>query len=459
MSYRSYFEGKKITIMGLGLLGRGVGVTRFLCEQGAELLVTDLKTEEKLEDSLKELESLSGITYVLGQHRLEDFRDCDMVIKAAGVPLDSPYIEEAKMHGIPVKMDASLFLEYAPPGVRSIGITGTRGKSTVTHALYHALRRIRENRMFKQGALGGDTFGRIFIGGNVKGHATLPLLDDVVSGDIVILELDSWQLQGFGDAHISPSIAIFTNFYEDHQNYYSSMKEYFEDKAHIFSHQKPGDYAVLGVQMTPFIKQYGYTYPQDYCVTDSDDIPELWEFKILGEHNRYNMACVKAVLEYLECTESEIQDALESFGGVEGRLELLREVHGVAIYNDNNATSPDAVIAGLNTLGGENNIVLIMGGTDKGVDMSRVIELIPRFCKSVILYPGSGTDTIRERLQSISTVRILEGIDLKECVEKAFNECVPGDTLLFSPAFSSFGNEYKNEYDRNDKFVALVKAL
>ena len=138
MDAAAHFRGKKITIMGLGLLGRGVGDARYLAECGAELIVTDLKSREVLASSVAELESFSNIQFVLGEHRLEDFRDRDLILKAAGVPLDSIYVAEARMHAIPVRMSADLFAEIS--GIPCVGITGTRGKSTVTHMVYTILK-------------------------------------------------------------------------------------------------------------------------------------------------------------------------------------------------------------------------------------------------------------------------------------------------------------------------------
>ena len=117
--------------MGLGLLGRGVGDIKFLAEAGADLIVTDLKTQEVLQESLDILKDYKNIKYVLGEHCLEDFRHRDFILKAAGVPLDSIYIAEAQKNWIPIKMSASWFAELAK-GVKIVGITGTRGKSTAT---------------------------------------------------------------------------------------------------------------------------------------------------------------------------------------------------------------------------------------------------------------------------------------------------------------------------------------
>src|SRR6185295_7847351 len=113
MDASTHFRGKRITVMGLGLLGRGVGDARYLAECGAELIVTDLKSPEELSESVAKLKSFSNITFVLGEHRQEDFRDRDLIFKAAGVPLDSPYIAEAKKNGIPVRMSADLFAEIS----------------------------------------------------------------------------------------------------------------------------------------------------------------------------------------------------------------------------------------------------------------------------------------------------------------------------------------------------------
>jgi len=128
--YKKFFKNKRITVMGLGILGRGLGCTKFLAECGAILIVTDLKTEKELTVSLRKLKKFKNIEFVLGRHRLKDFRNKDMIIKSAGVPFNSIYIKEAKKNKIPIEMDVSLFAKYASE-VILIGVTGTRGKSMV----------------------------------------------------------------------------------------------------------------------------------------------------------------------------------------------------------------------------------------------------------------------------------------------------------------------------------------
>jgi len=231
--YKEFFKGKRITILGLGLLGRGLGDVIFLAECGADLIVTDLKSEKELEPSLKKLRRFKNIRYTLGRHDPADFRGRDFILKAAGVPLDSQFIAEARKENTPVEMDASLFIKLAPP-INFIGITGTRGKTTTTLLIFEILKAAEK---------------KVYLGGNIKDAATLPLLAKVKKGDYIVAELDSWQLQGFHDSKISPNVAVFTTFFDDHLIYYKGDSEkYFRDKEAIFRYQKSGDTLIAGEQ-------------------------------------------------------------------------------------------------------------------------------------------------------------------------------------------------------------------
>src|SRR3989344_1971829 len=222
--YATPFKGKRITILGLGLLGRGVGDVAFLAKCGAKVLVTDKKNGSELAASVEKLKHYSNVQFKLGGHGPEDFKHCDMVLKAAGVRLDSPEVAVAREAGIQIAMATALFAKYAAEaGVTIVGVTGTRGKSTITHMLYHCLveadKHLDLNRA--KGAVGRTIRQRrIVLGGNVRGLSTLALLPEVKAGDIAVLELDSWQLQGFGELNISPHVAVFSNLMPDHQNYY-----------------------------------------------------------------------------------------------------------------------------------------------------------------------------------------------------------------------------------------------
>ena len=439
MDVSSHFRDKRVTVMGLGLLGRGVGDARFLAECGAELIVTDLKTHEQLADSVAQLEAFSNITFVLGEHRLEDFKNRDFILKAAGVPLDSLYIAEAKKNDIPVRMSADLFAEIS--GIPIIGVTGTRGKSTVTHMVHTILK---------------EAGKKVVLGGNVRGISTLALLEEVTPQHLAVLELDSWQLQGFSEMRLSPHIAVFTTLYPDHRNYYkNNLETYLADKANIFLYQTEEDIFILGKQCAPtIIDRYGEMIESKTLVVDETKLPDTWTLVIPGLHNRYNAALALAAARAQGIDDAISRKALESFTGVPGRLECVREVNGVKVYNDTTATTPEATLAALRALDtSAKNLVLIMGGADKDLDMNTLLYEIPNYTKRVILLSGTGTSRVLEFLPGASVFD-----DLAKAVHEAFVGAVPGDTILFSPAFASFGM-FKNEYDRGDQFNAIVRAL
>ena len=430
------FEAKKITLLGLGLLGRGAGDAEFLAECGARLLVTDKKSETELAENVARLKKFPNVEFHLGGHRIEDFTSADLVIKAAGVPLDSPEIAAARKAGVQVAMSTALFAKSAMEiGARIVGVTGTRGKSTVSQMIFHSL------------PLAGK---KVLLGGNVRGVSTLAMLPDVTPETIVVLELDSWQLQGFGDLKISPHISIFTNLMPDHQNYYPDMQAYFSDKANIFRFQNSGDSLFVGESIFEKIEA---AQPK-VAPRIPDSIPADWKLKIIGAHNRENASLAAAALRPLGLSEKEIRDGIESFEAVEGRLQFVREVNGVKIYNDNNATTPEATIAALRALDqGKQNIHLIAGGSDKGLDLSELVGEIERTCEDIYLLGGTGTVRLQKELPAAKIFSSLE-----DAFEAAIASTDEGDIILFSPAFASFGM-FRNEYERGDEFLRLVRAL
>jgi UDP-N-acetylmuramoylalanine--D-glutamate ligase len=174
-----------------------------------------------------------------------------------------------------------------------------------------------------------------------------------------------------------------------------------------------------------------------------------------GEHNRLNAAVAAAVARVLSVEEPLLREALESFVGVPGRLELVREVGGIKMYNDTTSTVPDATVAALGAIGNadKKNVVLIMGGSDKGLDMQPVVAAAQRYAKAVFLLDGTGTNRIKNEFPAAPVYTSME-----EAVRAAYERCGTGDALLLSPAFASFGM-FQNEYERGDQFDAAVKNL
>jgi len=442
-NYKEYFKNKRIIMMGLGLLGRGIGVAKFLAKHGANLLITDLKTEQQLASSLKQLKKFKNIKYILGQHRLEDFYQADMLIKVANVPLDSIYLAEARKNNIPIEMDASLFAKFT--NAKIIGITGTRGKSTVTQMIYGGLK-----KYYKK--------GNVFLGGNVRGLATLPLLEKVKDNDIIVLELDSWQLQGFGEAKISPHIAVFTTFMNDHMNYYKNdMQKYFDDKAEIFKHQTENDFLIIGEQaLLEIKKRFSYNKIKSKTTVVNEDKIRNLKTKLIGEHNKTNIALAVEVFKIMKLNQKQIKQTIATYPGEPGRLQMILKKNGITYYNDSNATTPDACIAALNSLDkNEKNIILICGGADKELKFNDMLRVIARTVKNVVLFKGTATDKILSVLPKNFPQHVVVD-SMAKAIQEARNFAKRGDIILLSPGAASFG-VFKNEYDRSDQFVKYAK--
>jgi UDP-N-acetylmuramoylalanine--D-glutamate ligase len=476
------FQNKKITVMGLGLLGRGIGVVKYLVSKGARVTVTDLKNAQALEASVDEINKFyrkfqisnsksqnqnlkSQIPnpkfqispkiykprFVLGGHRMSDFKNADMVFKAAGVPLDSPYISAAKKSGVPIFMDDALFAYEAPCQI--IGITGTRGKTTTSTLVAEITK---------------ATGKKVYLAGNIPGTATLPLLDKVKKDDLVVLELSSWQLQGWRDLKISPNIAVVTNIYADHMNYYKNdMKKYVYDKEAIFENQGKDDFLVLN-KNCPWCQKFAKKAKGKVVWFSKKDVPAKWKLKILGEHNLENIAAAMAVGKIFGLNEARIKEVVENFSGVPGRTEFVAEIGGVKYYNDTTATMPEATIAALEAFAPlatkklknqktEKHVILIAGGADKNLEFSDLAKAIKKYTKAVVLLNGTATPKLNYKLQITNyKFPVIIANSMKEAVKEARQLAQRGDIVLLSPAAASFGM-FKNEFDRGEQFLKEVK--
>jgi UDP-N-acetylmuramoylalanine--D-glutamate ligase len=433
-TWARFFKDKTVTLMGLGLLGRGVGDAAFLARHCKKVFVTDAKSAEELRVSLDALRDFNNIDFVLGGHDEKNFSGVDFVVKGAGVRLDNPYIAHARKNGVPVYMSTALFAHLSP--LRLIGVTGTRGKTTTACMIAEALKQAGE---------------KVLLGGNIRGVSTLAFLPEAHVYDLAVLELDSWQLQGFDDLKISPAIGVFTTFYPDHMNYYDGdMDRYWQDKAAIFRHQKPGDALALSAQVEAIAAAKNEPRAGRWIV--AQPLPPAFAMKIPGPHNRLNAGLAKAALTLAGLDETTADKALHGFSGVEGRLQFVGAWEGRAIYNDNNATTQEATLAALASFP-PHATVLIFGGADKGLPIGGMLDYIVANDIRCVAIKGTGSDRVLQTLPQTGVAATMQ-----EAVRMAAELSKPGDTIILSPAFASFG-VFKNEYDRNDQFMAEARKL
>ena len=464
------FKGKRVTVFGLGLNDGGVGTVRYLAAEGArEIVVTDIKKREELESSVKKLSILKNITFVLGQHRPEDFSRVDMVVKNPVVPWTNEYVKLAEKAGVPVEMDSSLF--FASVRNPIIGVTGSKGKTSTASMLAHLLR----------------SAGTPVLPVGVSQTPVLGLLGTVRPNETIVFELSSWRLSALGRKKVSPKLAVVTNIFPDHLNYYKTMAAYVRDKKYIYEFQKKGDAVVLNADNDAtramaedapgrvlFFSAKGDLRGRDgaffrdggaYLLMDGKET-ELFSFddmKIPGEHTREDMLAAALAAVVSGVPAAKIRDGVRTFKGVPHRLELVAEKKGVTYWNDTAATIPEAAISALRAFAGK-SIILLAGGSDKNLSFGAFAGEILERVKAAAFFEGSATEALKRELckripdEEKGDCRFEEVTTMGKAVELASRGAKPGDVVLLSPGAASFGL-FKNEFDRGNQFREAVLAL
>jgi UDP-N-acetylmuramoylalanine--D-glutamate ligase len=455
-------KGKKVTVMGLGLHGGGVGTISFLAKAGANVLVTDIKTKEELINPLEKLKGLKNVKYVFGQHRSEDFTNADLIIKTPQVSWNNQHIKLALSKNIPVEVDASLFFKFCHNPI--IGITGTKGKTTTASLIYDIL----------------EEAGKTPIKVGVSQVSVLDKLKKIKKDSIIVFELSSWRLASLGREKLSPQIAVWTNFYPDHLNYYKDMESYKRDKRYILAYQKSTDQAVINwdqetlKSLEPEIKanltkfsilnelngQSIYLKENSIFWNDGEEIKKIIdvnEIKIKGRHNLGNVLAACGVALLLGVKKEKIKEVVSNFKGIAHRLELVREIKGVKYYNDTSATTPESAIAGIESF--SEPLILIAGGSDKKLDLSNLAETIAKKSKEIIFLKGIATNNIIDKLKKRGLRKNFPIVDsMEQAVILAEELADRGDVVLLSPGAASFGL-FKSEFDRGNKFKEAVRNL
>lgn len=462
--------------MGLGLYkdGSGISAARFLIGQGAKLVVTDLKTREQLASQIKRLGRLaSQAEFVLGRHREKDFKNTDLIVKNPGVPNTSKYLKIARKNKIPIETDISLFFQMVDKK-RIIGITGTRGKSTTTSLIYEIIKFGYRNSV---------------LGGNIT-QSPLAQMKEVKKDGPIVLELSSWMLESLAPHKISSHISVLTNIYPDHLNTYKGMKDYVAAKENIYKWQNPQDYIVLN-RDNSYTKKIGPKVPsqrfwfslkefkgENGCFVKNQaiwfrrdgqeqKILTIKDIKILGQHNIANVLAAVCVGMIFNVSPDRIKKVVKNFKGIASRLEFLRELKGVKYYNDTTSTTPEATMAALAALSGRQvqspkskvqSLILIAGGSDKGLDFKTLIKQIKKHCKAVVLLKGNGTERLKKLLITNYSLPITLSDNMTDAVGVAKSLAKKRDTILMSPACASFGM-FVNEFDRGDKFRKIISKL
>ncbi|HIE26789.1 TPA: UDP-N-acetylmuramoyl-L-alanine--D-glutamate ligase [Candidatus Poribacteria bacterium] len=478
------FHDKNVSVIGLAR--SGVALAKLLDDLGARVLVSDLKKEDELRRSLAELQG-RDIQYVLGGHHERCIEKADLIVVSPAVPLDIPLLKAAKALGIPIV--GELEIAYRLCKAPIVAVTGTKGKSTTTTLIGDILGKARGS-VLERGE-GKLSYNNVYVAGNI-GIALSLKIQEITSEDIVVAEVSSFQLEGTEQFH--PIVSVILNISKDHLDRHKTMERYVEAKKRIFLNQTEKDYIVLnaddalvksfanetaakpiffsrkqsGKQLETEIADFTGTYiERDYIVAkvDGDIIPicHISDIKLLGEHNLENVLAASAVGIIFVCSKaihrrqlyehSVIRDAISAFHGLEHALQFVGELNGVTFINDSKATNVDSVRVALESL--DNDIILIMGGYDKGNDYSPLVEFVKAKVKLLILL-GEHTAKIRDAFGEHTNTYAAS--TMCEAVFSAYSQAEKGDYVLLSPANASF-DMFTDYRERGNAFREAVKQL
>ena len=451
--------GKRAVVIGLARQGKALA--RYLVQQGANVVVSDVKTEDELQAEMGELADLK-IEYELGGHPLTLLEGSDVLFLSGGVPVDLPIVLAARTRGMAVMNDAQLFLDESPAQV--IGITGSAGKTTTT------------SLVARMAELSFEGLTRnVWLGGNI-GRPLLIDLFQMQKEDLAVMELSSFQLELMTS---SPQVAAVLNLTPDHLDRHGSMENYSAAKRRILENQHQDDWAVLSHEdpqvwgwrglvrgrLASFgcsdIGQQDSAFLEDGTIIlriggDQERICGVDQARLRGQHNRLNIlaACVISGLVGVE--PRAMEQVVRTFEGVPHRLEFVRELNGVRWYNDSIATTPERALAGVRSF--EEPIVLLLGGHDKNLPWAEFLDQVLKMNARLVLFGEAGTKIEKEAHSLDENARIELASGLDQAVEMAAKEAEPGMVVLLSPGCTSF-DEFTNYEERGERFKALVSDL
>jgi len=443
-------ELKGKTVLVLGLARTGSECARFLINEGANVLVSDRRSEQEL---APEMTSLAGlpIRYLLGGEEREWLTGVDLVVPSPGVPEDNRLLQEAAKQRIPVLSEIELAYRFFRAPL--MAITGTNGKSTTTTLVGEMLK---------------ASGRKVFVGGNLGAPFIGALSGDWEWG---IIEVSSFQLEWVEE--FRPRIAALLNLTEDHLDRYPDFQAYSAAKERIFAAQTAADVAILnrddplvwamGERLRARVVSFGFAEVDNGVFAAADEIVwrdgsseerfPLRHVKIQGVHNKENMMAAVAAAKSAAIEREVIQRTLEAFPGLEHRLEFVRQKDGVRYYNDSKGTNVGAVVKSV--AGFSAPVILLAGGVDKGGDYGVLRDGIKQKVRRLILF-GAAKQIIAAALGDLTETVIVN--DIQSAVRDAAAHAQRGDVVLLSPACSSF-DQFQNYAERGKVFKALVGAL
>ncbi|MDO5708142.1 MAG: UDP-N-acetylmuramoyl-L-alanine--D-glutamate ligase [Andreesenia angusta] len=446
-------KGKRVLVTGLGI--SGIAAVKALAKLGAEIVVTDMKTEDELKKEYEEIKGYLSDSF-LGTNDI-DLSNIDLILKSPGMPLDLEIFNKARDNGIEIISDIEF--AYRISNSKFICITGTNGKTTST---------ILAGEVFK------EAYDKVHIVGNV-GVGILSKIEELKDEEsIFIIEASSFQLESTKD--FKPYISLITNITPDHLNWHGNYQNYIKSKSKIFKNQSKDDFTIInyddevlrGLETEIESKLLYFSHDKKvkgvyideksivyYDGNIIEEILKLEDIILPGKHNLENIMGVIAIAKAYGIESSKIRKVIENFKGVEHRLEFVDEIDQIKYYNDSKGTNIDSTIKAIEGLEGPIN--LIAGGKDKGGEFDELIKAFNGKIDSLILI-GETAERIEKTAREYGFNKIFRVNNMKEAVLKAREKAKSGFTVLLSPACASW-DMYDSYEIRGRDFKENVKSL
>lgn len=480
--FRDFIKDRSVTVAGIAV--SNIALIKFLIKCGVKKItardkkdifadgnISELTKLTKLKESGKEIE----INYIFGENYLSDIRE-DVIFKTPAIRRDLPEFIEAEKNGRIITSEMELFFMLcAEKSPKIIAITGSEGKTTTTTITGEILK---------------NDGKKAYVGGNIG----TPLLNDaenMKSNDYAVVELSSFQLFDLRNSRFKPDCSVIVNITPNHLDWHKSMAEYAEAKKTIYKNQRVSDRIVLSYdnEVTRNIKNETaaevFLFSMDilpeeykngvYCDNNTiilrkdgieTKIMDKSDIFIRGEHNVKNFMAAIAVTHDIVKAKT-IKNTAETFGGIEHRIEYVREINGVSYYNSTIDSSPTRTISALNYFDrpDENKkIIVILGGSDKKISFDPLASAVYKKAKAAVLY-GATKEKIKECFDGYEaansdcgelSVHIAESFDSAVLTAKKLAN--PGDIVLLSPACASF-DCFKNFEERGNRFKTIVNGF
>lgn len=449
------FANKQILVVGAGI--SGIAVAEILAGKGASVTLNDNKQEQDLLHDVSPACN-AGVKIALGYQDNSLLEDTDMLVISPGVPTTIPLVREAEARQIPVisEIEVAYQLCEAP----MVAITGTNGKTTTTTLLGELMKTAKDD---------------VVVGGNI-GMALSKETEAVSADGIVVAEISSFQLERVQD--FCPKVAAILNVTPDHIDRHGSVDNYRLTKERIFAQQTEGDYVVLNYD-EPVVRDMAERVPstvfyfsrlaeltngmfiKDGAIVlnwngETTMVCPLADLQIKGNHNVENALAACSVAFLAGVKVADMRAVLSSFGGVEHRIEPVRELDGVGYYNDSKATNPESSIKALEAF--SDGIVLIAGGHDKMTDLTEFMTKIKERVTHLILI-GEAAGRFRAEAEKMGVASIIDaGFSMEEAVNIAHAKAKAGEAVVLSPACSSY-DMFNNFEERGREFKRFVHAL